>query len=100
MESTTLDKKEVKENYQYNGNNKSRIHTIRAMENNGSQFINYRCGRNSVNISKNICKEITETMNNLNWKQTNKKETSSNEETLLEHIKQLQKQINQIKKGK
>jgi len=99
MESVVIDKKEVKEQYTSNGNKKTRIHTIRAMNNNGSEFVNYKCGRNSVNISKGAIKEITDTMNKLNWK-ASKTDNTSDDNKLLEHIKQLQKQINALKDGK
>ena len=98
MESVIIDKIEVKEKYVSNGNNKTRVHIIRAMSNNGSQFVNYKCGRNSVNISKNAIKDVTEKINQLNWEHKQQEQTAnSNEQTLLEHIKQLQKQINQLK---
>jgi len=99
MESKVLDTKEVSEKYTYNGNTKTRTHTIRSMVNGGSEFINYRCGRNSVNISRDIFPKVFEQMQKLQWNNT-ETEQSNNEQTLLEHIKQLQKQINKIKKEK
>jgi len=96
MESKILDNKEISEKYtSTNGSKRTRVHTVRAMDNNGSKFINYRCGRQSVNISKNAFEEIQKLK--LDWTNDNKQTDDKTQETLLEHIQQLQKQINKLK---
>jgi len=110
MESQTIDNKEVKEAYEYNGNKKTRIHTIRAMINGSSKFINYKCGRNSVNISKDIIPTITEVMNNLNWDNKNTDSTTADNNSDNEILKaiqqigknqqQLGKRLSKLEKGK
>ena len=96
MESQILDKKEVKEAYEYNGNKKTRVHTIRSMINGTSEFINYRCGKSSVNISKNILPAITENMNNLTWEKTN---TNTETETVNTDSNEILKALQQIGKN-
>jgi len=103
MQSEIIDVKEVKEKYSNNGRERTRTHTIRAMNNNNSKFINYRCGRQSVNINKDILEVLIDTVNSLNWDKSAQKqepEPDIEQETLLEHIKQLQRQITELKKGK
>lgn len=96
LESKILDTKEIKESYQYNGNTKTRMHTIRSMINGNSEFINYRCGRNSVNISKGILQELTEVMNKLSWKNTTTTTDKDTDKLHAENVS-LQKQINDLK---
>jgi hypothetical protein len=84
------------------GNNKTRTHIIRSMNNAGSLFINYKCGKNSINISKEILPKITEALNNLKFdipKETQQKPTNKNVDmkTILEHMAQLQRQLNELK---
>jgi len=104
MNSKVIDTIEVKEQYTTtNGSKKTRIHTIRAMVNNGSEFINYKCGRNSVNISKNIVNDIAEKLTKLNWDNTATADNTApdnNQSDVVKALAQLQKQINQLKGGK
>ena len=100
MDSVVIDTIELKESYTTaNGQNKTRTHTLRAMSNNGSMFLNYRCGKNSTNINKNMLAKITESINKLTWenKTTNNTNTDTDTTQLLKHIQQLQKQINSLK---
>jgi len=93
MESKVLETKEVKEQYKAsNGAKKTRIHTLRTMDNNGSKFVNYRCGRQSVNISKNAFEEIQKVK--LGWKAN---EESKEENKIHAENVALQKQINELK---
>jgi len=94
MESKVIETKEISEEYTFNGNKKTRTHTLRAMDNNGSKFVNYRCGRQSVNISKDAFDEIQKVK--LTWKAD--KETNTTEEKLHAENVSLQKQINDLKK--
>lgn len=94
MESEILATEEIKEEYTTSkGNKQTRNHVLRTMSNNGSLFLNYRCGKQSVNISKGAWEQIQKT--NLTWEQ---KQNSKTEQTLLQHLQQLQKQINELKK--
>ena len=94
MNSKVLDTQEIKEKYTTtNGANKTRVHTIRSMDNNGSKFINYRCGRQSVNISQSAWEQIKEVQ--LNWDVSKEQQE---QDTVHQENVQLQRQINELKK--
>ena len=104
MQSEVLDTIEVSEEYQAgNGETKTRTHTVRSMSNGGSQFINFRVGRSSMNLSRGIWKDISKAVDKLGWETSKKQETKKQETDvnaeLMKHIQQLQRQITDMKKG-
>jgi len=70
------------------------------MDNNGSQFVNYKCGRNSVNISKTIVNDVIEAIQKLSWEATPEAKDNNNDSDIVKALAQLQKQINSLKGGK
>lgn len=92
MESEVIDKKEISEEYTTANGKRTRTHTIRTMVNNGSKFVNYRCGKQSVNISKNMFEQIQQLK--LQWEgNTN----NTNESKIHAENVSLQKQLNELK---
>jgi len=92
MASETLDTISVKEKYEAsNGKEKTRTTTIKAMDNNGSLFINIHSGRGSVCVSKDMVEKVAKAMNGVSWK---KKATKAKDNK----IASLEKQLNDLKK--
>ncbi len=101
VDSIEISRIEIPEKFEYNGKFRTRTHIIRSMVNGESKFVNYLCGRNSVNISKDKLPEIIDAMKKLQWNAEEKTtDDDSDTKTLLKHLQQLQRQINELRKTK
>jgi len=89
MTSEVLDTISVKETYETtNGQKKTRTTNIKAMVNNGSEFINIHSGRGSVCISKGMIDKVSKAMTTVKFTTQQKDDTI---ESLKKKIAELEK---------
>ena len=68
MQSKVLDTISVKEAYTTtSGSKKTRVTTIKSMDNDGSLFVNVHSGRGSVCISKAILPKVIKALDSVGW---------------------------------
>jgi hypothetical protein len=100
-ESEILDKAQIPDEYtNKSGKTKTRYINLKAMDNNGSQFVNIHSGRGSVCINKDKVPEVIEELQGLKWKATKKAEatTTDSNNQILEAIQQVGKNQQKISK--
>jgi len=95
--SKTLDTVTIKETYETKaGAKKTRETYIKAMDNDGSQFVNIHSGRGSVCVSKAMIDKVASAMKALNWKGTGNDTTTI--EDLQKQLAEVQKQLKKASK--